>query len=221
MKTIRVWDLPLRLFHWALVGLIVAALVTQKIGGNAMIWHFRCGYAALTLVAFRILWGLVGTRYARFSSFIYRPAHIIAYFHNLRNGSMQRYTGHNPMGGLSVIALLGIVALQALSGLFSNDDIASEGPLVRFISKELSDRISSFHADVSGNLIYALIGLHLAAIAYYYFFKKENLVRPILSGDKEVDYDAPLADDSWKMRALALLILALCGLAVYGTVSLS
>ena len=216
MKTIRVWDLPLRLFHWMLVGLIVTALITQKIGGNAMVWHFRCGYAALALVAFRVLWGLAGTRYARFSSFIYSPAHIISYLRSLQSGSKQRYTGHNPMGGLSIIALLAIVAVQAVSGLFSNDDIASEGPLVRFISKALSDRISAFHADVSGNLIYALIGLHLAAIAYYYFCKKENLVRPMLSGDKEVDYDAPLADDSWKMRALALLLLAVsAGVVAY------
>jgi cytochrome b len=226
MKKIRVWDLPLRLFHWSLVIVIVAAVVAQKIGGDAMVWHFRCGYAALTLVLFRILWGFFGPEYARFTNFMVRPRAVAAYVHDMKNGLKRpgkaHSLGHNPVGGWSVIALLAVVLTQAVSGLFSNDDIDSEGPLVKFISKALSDKIGWFHADVSGNVIYILIGLHLAAIAYYRFGKKENLIKPMILGDKEVDaaeVDVPAANDSAATRLLALVLLAVSGAVVYVAVT--
>lgn len=211
MKKIRVWDLPVRLFHWALALLIVISVVTQDIGGNAMEWHFLSGYAALTLIVFRILWGLVGTRYARFSSFIHGPSTIIAFV----RGAKEKRLGHNPLGSLSVFALLGVVLVQAMSGLFANDDIANEGPLVKFISKELSDSITWIHKAVSINLLYVLIGLHVAAITYYYFRKKQNLVKQMITGDHEVPFDAPHADDSAKMRLLAAVIFLVCAAGVY------
>jgi cytochrome b len=217
MKKIRVWDLPTRLFHWILVMLIGASIITQKIGGNAMEWHFIAGYAALTLVLFRVLWGLFGTRYARFADFMHAPSAIIAH---LKGRVRWKYPGHNPIGSLSVFALLGVVLMQAVSGLFANDDIASEGPLVKFISKDLSDKFTWFHKQVSGNLIYFLVALHIAAIAFYYFRKKENLVKPMFTGDKELDVDAPAADDSWPMRLLAAGILVVCAAAVYYVVNL-
>ncbi|MGB6053657.1 MAG: cytochrome b/b6 domain-containing protein [Burkholderiaceae bacterium] len=212
----RVWDLPLRLFHWSLALLVVVSLVTQQIGGNAMEWHFLSGYAVLALLLFRLAWGLVGSRYARFSSFLYAPAEILAYL----RGAARRYHGHNPLGSLSVFALLGVVLAQAVSGLFANDDIASEGPLVKFISKDWSDSFTWFHKAVSGNLIYALIGLHIAAIVYYCLRKKQNLVKPMLTGDKVVDADTQAADDSWRMRLLALALLAISAAVVYGLINL-
>lgn len=214
MKKVRVWDLPLRLFHWALVVLLVLAFVTQQIGGNAMEWHFRAGYAVLALLAFRLVWGLVGPRYARFSSFLYGPSSVVGY---LRGTGDTRLLGHNPLGSLSVFALLAAVLVQALSGMFSNDDIASEGPLARFISKELSDRITGFHMDVSFWILVALVVLHLLAVAWYALVKKRNLVGPMLSGDQAVEADAgsvEAADDSWRMRLLALVIFALCAGAI-------
>jgi len=220
MKKIRVWDLPVRLFHWTLAALVAAAVVTEKIGGNAMEWHFLAGYAALTLILFRIVWGFVGTRYARFADFFHAPGAILAYLRNAKNGVQEKYHGHNPLGSLSVLALLGVVLMQASSGLFSNDDISNEGPLVKFISKELSDRITWFHTEISANLIYFLVGLHVAAILYYYLRKKQNLVKPMLNGDKLVNEDAPSANDSWPMRLLAAAILAACSAAVYYLVHL-
>jgi cytochrome b len=219
MSKVRVWDLPVRLFHWTLALLVVAAVVCEKIGGNAMTWHFRAGYAALTLVLFRILWGLVGSRYARFSSFSYRPSAIIDYVCGGKNDRINRILGHNPLGSLSVFALLGIVLLQAGSGLFSNDDIAYDGPLMKFISKDTSDRFTWFHTEVSATLLYILVGLHVAAIAFYYLFRKQNLVRPMISGDQEVDFDAVPANDSWPLRLLGLLLFALCAGAVYWLVT--
>jgi cytochrome b len=215
MKKIRVWDLPIRLFHWILVLLIAISIITQQIGGNAMDWHFRSGYAVLALIAFRLIWGLVGTRYARFSNFIHGPSTIAAYSRGASDGSGEKYHGHNPVGSLSVFALLGVILVQAVSGLFANDDIASEGPLVKFISKDLSDKFTWFHTEVSASVIYFLIGLHIAAIVYYYFSKKQNLVKPMITGDKEIDVDAPAANDSWGMRLLAAGILAICAAGVY------
>ncbi|TFW09804.1 cytochrome B [Oxalobacteraceae bacterium OM1] len=214
MKKVRIWDLPLRLFHWSLAFIVIAAIVAQKIGGNAMEWHFRFGYAALALVAFRIVWGFVGPRYARFSSFLYGPSTIIGY---MRGGkaALQQHLGHNPLGSLSVFALLATVLAQAGSGLFANDDIASEGPLVKFISKDLSDTITDFHKDVSGTLIYILIGLHLAAIVYYAVRRRRNLVKPMIMGDDEVEFDAVPANDSAATRLLALVLLAACAAGVW------
>lgn len=220
MKTVRVWDLPLRLFHWALAFLVIAAVVTEKIGGNAMEWHFRCGYAALALLVFRIFWGFVGPRYARFSSFVYGPSTIVGYVRGGKDALKEKYLGHNPLGSLSVFALLAVVLTQALTGLFSNDDIAAEGPLVKFISKETSDKVSWFHSEVSATLIYILVGLHIAAIAFYYFRRKQNLVRPMITGDQEADYDAEPARDSAPMRILALALMAACAYAVYYVVTL-
>lgn len=215
MKKIRVWDLPVRLFHWVLVVLIAVSIITQEIGGNAMDWHFRSGYAVLALIAFRLVWGLVGTRYARFSDFIHGPTAIIAYFRGKSSESTERFHGHNPVGSLSVFALLGVILIQAVSGLFANDDIASEGPLVKFISKDLSDQFTWFHTEVSAWVVYFLIGLHILAIAYYYAGKKQNLVTPMITGDKTVDADAPSANDSWAMRSLAAAILLTCAAGVY------
>lgn len=215
MKKIRVWDLPVRLFHWILVALIAVSIITQGIGGNAMDWHFRTGYAVLALIAFRLIWGLIGSRYARFSNFAHGPSAIVAYLRGTSAGAADKYHGHNPIGSLSVFALLGILLLQAASGLFANDDIASEGPLVKFISKELSDRLTWFHTEISAWIVYFLIGLHVAAIAFYYIAKRQNLVAPMITGDKQVDVDAPAANDAWGMRLLAAGILALCAAGVY------
>ncbi len=220
MKKVRVWDLPLRLFHWALVLLLAVAFVTQQIGGNAMEWHFRAGYAVLALLAFRTLWGLVGPRYARFSSFLYGPSTIVGY---LRGTKLKYRLGHNPLGSLSVFALLAGSLVQALSGMFANDDIASEGPLVRYISKELSDQITVLHKDLFFWVLVALVVLHLLAIAWYALGKKRNLVKPMLTGDQEIGLDAEgveAANDSWTMRLLALGLLALCAGGVYYVVTL-
>jgi cytochrome b len=219
-KKVRVWDLPVRLFHWTLALLIVVAVITQNVGGNAMIWHFRAGYAVLALVAFRILWGVIGTRYARFSSFIYSPSTIVGYLRGSKAELKKKYLGHNPLGSLSVFALLGVALTQAVTGLFSNDDIAYDGPLVNLITKELSDKITWFHKEVNANLIYGLVALHLLAIIFYYVRKKQNLVKPMITGDHEIDTDAPAAEDTWRMRLLALMLFAACVGGVYYLVTL-
>ncbi|SNT02354.1 Cytochrome b [Noviherbaspirillum humi] len=220
MRKIRVWDLPTRLFHWSLALLVATAVITQSIGGNAMTWHFRAGYAVLALIAFRLAWGFIGPRYARFASFIYGPSTIVGYVAGGKQALKEKYLGHNPLGSLSVFALLAVVLAQAASGLFSNDDIAYDGPMVKFITKELSDQITWFHKDLNAWLVYGLVALHVAAIVFYRVRKRQNLVRAMITGDQEVDFDAVPADDSWKTRLLALVVLALCAAGVTYLVTL-
>lgn len=178
---IKLWDLPTRLFHWLLVILIIAAIATAKIGGNAMVWHGRIGLAILGLIAFRVVWGLVGSTYSRFTSFLPTPSSVAAYLRGQWRG-----LGHNPLGALSVLGLLALIAAQVGTGLFSNDDIAFRGPLFGLINKDFSDTLTSFHRQIINGLI-AMIALHLCAIAFYAHVKKDNLVKPMITGWKNVE----------------------------------
>jgi len=177
----RIWDLPTRLFHWLLVVLIVAAVITGKTGGNAIVWHGRIGLAIIGLIAFRVVWGLVGTTYARFSSFLPTPSSIATYLRGQWNGH-----GHNPLGALSVLGFLVLIAVQAGSGLFANDDIAFRGPLADLIDKALSDDLTALHRVTANGLI-ALIALHLGAIAFYVHVKKKDLINPMIRGWKTIE----------------------------------
>lgn len=179
MARIKVWDLPLRVFHWALVACVIGSFVTQSIGGNAMEWHGRCGLTVLGLVTFRLVWGFVGPTTARFASFLRGPAVIRDYLQGRWHG-----IGHNPLGALSVVALLATLLTLALTGLFANDDILFEGPLYGLVTKDLSDRITELHEGFEP-VILTLVGLHLAAIAFYVRVKKQSLVRAMITGWKE------------------------------------
>lgn len=181
-RGVRVWDLPTRLFHWALVGCVIASFVTQAIGGNAMVWHGRCGLAVLGLLVFRIVWGFAGSTYARFAQFVRGPAAIRAYLRGECNANGQ--VGHNPLGALSVLALLAVLGWLAATGLFANDDIAFNGPLYALVDKALSDRLTGLHKLAEPALI-VLVCLHVAAIGFYVRIKRDNLVKPMLTGWKE------------------------------------
>jgi cytochrome b len=207
--TIRVWDLPLRVFHWSLLVCVIGLFVTAKIGGDAMRWHFYLGYTMLTLLSFRIIWGFLGSRYARFASF---PPNPLTAWRSLR-GAVHGGLGHNPMGALSVYALLTALLFQAVSGLFSNDDIAAEGPLAVKVTKELSDKITGLH-KVNEKVIMALVLLHLVAILYYRYVKKERLVRAMVTGDKH-DATGQAAVDDTGTRLKGLSVFALCGAVVW------
>ncbi len=211
---VAVWDWPVRAFHWALVALIVAAVVTVKIGGNAMEWHMRAGQAILALVLFRILWGFAGNRHARFSGFVRHPRTVLAYARSVLTRRHEVYVGHNPAGGWSVIALLLVLLAQAASGLFANDDIATDGPLVRLVTKERSDAITSFHR-LNIWLLAALVATHIGAVLFHLVVFKENLVRAMVRGRKvlPVEHAKAAAGPTRTLRALVLL--ALAALAVW------
>ena len=176
MQRFRLWDLPTRVFHWALAICVTGSFITVNIGGNAMIWHGRFGLAILGLLAFRLVWGFAGSTYARFAQFVRGPGAIRAYLRGQWQGA-----GHNPLGALSVLALLGTLALLVATGLFANDDIAFEGPLYALAGKEFSDRVAGIHRLMEP-LIILLVLAHLAAIFFYVRFKKQALIRPMITG---------------------------------------
>lgn len=214
MNKIPVWDLPLRLFHWLLVLLVSVSLLSAKIGGNAMQLHLLSGYAILALVLFRILWGFLGGTHARFASFVRGPAAVIAYLGALRRNQASPQLGHNPAGAWSVISMLAILLVQAGTGLLANDDISTEGPLAKLVSKAVSDRITGIHR-LNVKLLLALIGLHLSAVAYYLVYKRDNLVRPMLTGFKDAATGTGNAEQKEGKTWLAALLLAACAGCVY------
>lgn len=171
-----VWDLPLRLFHWLLALAVAGALITEELGGHWMAWHGRLGSLVLGLIAFRLVWGVLGSPTARFSQFVRGPAAVLAYLRGEWRG-----IGHNPLGALSVLALLGLVGLQAVTGHFSEDDIAFAGPLAQQVSYDVREVMGEIHEE-AGELLIPLILLHIGAIVFYLKVKKRNLVRPMLSG---------------------------------------
>jgi cytochrome b len=205
---VRVWDLPTRLFHGSLAVLIVASFVTVKVGGSLMVWHERLGYAVLTLILFRLVWGVAGGRYARFASFVRGPGAVIAYL----RGAPQT-PGHNALGALSVLALLAAVGFQAASGLFADDEIAFEGPLAFQVSSATSSLLTTMHRW-NEKVILVLVALHLAAIVYYRFARGQDLVTPMIVGDALLPAPFPPSRDDLALRLRALVLAAACAGAV-------
>jgi cytochrome b len=189
MMSVRVWDIPVRAFHWLLAFSVLMLFITGKLGGNWMEWHKKIGYFTLGLIVFRVVWGFIGSYHARFSNFVSGPGTVFAYARNLFSEKSVKYIGHNPMGGLSVLALLAAVGFQAVSGLFANDDIMLEGPYASMVSKAVSDQLTALHKQNS-DLILILIGVHLSAIAFYAVFKQENLIEAMITGEKMIEDDS-------------------------------
>ena len=210
---VRVWDLPTRLFHWSLAASVVALFITAKVGGNAMTWHLRLGYFVLALLLFRVVWGVVGGRWSRFASFFYGPGRVLRYLRG--QGEAQEHVGHNPLGALSVFALLGALLAQVLTGLMADDEIAFSGPLTRFVSGDTVAWATSLHTDVGQWLLVALVALHLAAIAFYTHIKRHSLVRPMVLGDKQLPASTPASRDDVRTRLLAAVVLAAAAAAAW------
>jgi len=212
---VRVWDLPLRLFHWLLSLCVVASIVTAKVGGEAIVWHFRLGYAAMALLIFRLVWGLVGGRWARFASFVVSPMSTWRY---LRQSPAKPAVGHNPLGAWSVLAVLGILAVQVATGLFADDEIANVGPLNPLLSGDWALRLTFWHKEIGAKIIVFLVVLHVAAIVWYRRVKGENLITPMVTGDKTLPANTPASADGWGQRLLAVVILALAAVGVWALV---
>lgn len=208
-QVVSVWDIPTRLFHWLLVAAVATAISTGLVGANWMEWHGRAGLAIVGLVVFRLVWGFVGNRHARFSSFVPNWRVLLGYL----RGSWQGL-GHNPLGALSVLALLGLLTLQVGSGLFAYDEIFFAGPLAPLVSEWLSLRLTGLHKQMS-NVLFVLLGLHVVAILFYSWIKKVKLIKPMLTGFKEVpasQTDLAAEPAGWLALVLAL---AAAGSAVY------
>lgn len=216
----RVWDLPTRLFHWVLAFCVISSIVSAKIGGNAMVWHFRLGYAVFALLAFRLVWGLIGGHWSRFARFIYSPAAVLRYLRRQSRADEFHDVGHSPPGAFSVFALLGVLAVQVATGLFADDEIANTGPLIRFVSGETSLALTAWHKNWGQWLIIGLVVLHIVAIVFYLLARKRNLVAPMVLGDKPLPAGTPASADHWTVRGLALVVMVLCAVGVAWLVSL-
>jgi len=205
--SVRVWDLPTRLFHWALTLTVISLLATGF--GGVMEWHFRIGYAALSLLLFRVIWGFIGGRWSRFSAFIYAPRSLVAYLHG--RAHPDHLVGHTPLGALSVFALLVFLIAQVATGLVSDDEISASGPLTRFVPGAVVSLASGWHVIFGKWIVVALASVHVLAVLFYVRVKHQELVRPMIDGNKRVfaHIADPSRDDAGS-RTLALLVFIFC-----------
>jgi cytochrome b len=217
-NNVRVWDLPTRLFHWTLAACVVALAITGYIGGGLMDWHARLGYAALALLLFRIIWGFAGGYWSRFASFFYSPGSLVAYLRG--QAHPDHLVGHNPLGAGSVFAMLLLLLVQVGTGLVSDDEISFTGPLNRFVESSKGLAATWYHKEIGQWLVIGLVLLHVAAVLFYLWKKRDNLILPMLRGDKQVAHPAPSSRDDVVARVAALMLLCLCAGAVAWLVGL-
>jgi cytochrome b len=212
MQSVRVWDLPTRVFHWSLATCVCFSVVTAHLGGNAMVWHFRSGYAIFSLLVFRLVWGVVGGHWSRFASFVFSPVTLWRY---VRGKSQAMHdVGHSPLGALSVFAVLGILTAQVASGLFADDEIANTGPLINWVSGTTSLLLTKWHKTYGQWTLITLVVLHVAAIAFYVRKKQRDLLRAMVWGDKQLPASTPASADSLGHRFGAVVVFALCAAGV-------
>ncbi len=212
MFTVRIWDLPTRLFHWALAACVAGLIITGNIGGNAMVWHFRLGYAVLTLLLFRLAWGFCGGYWSRWAQMPLHPTRVWAYLQG--RAVPQHRVGHNPLGSWSVIAMLFVLGLQVATGLVSDDEIANMGPLSSLVPSAIVSWATSWHKGWGKLTLMALVVTHLLALAWYRWQRHQALVPPMWHGDKVLPEAMPASRDNWISRGLALLVLVLAVCAV-------
>ena len=217
---VRVWDLPTRLFHWVLAASIVGSIVSAKVGGNAMVLHFRLCYLALALLLFRLLWGLVGGRWSRFAGFVRGPSTLWRYLRGRHRPEEHLEVGHSPLAALSVLALLSVIAFQVASGLVADDEIANVGPLNRYVSGAVASWMTGWHKSWGQWLLIGLVVLHLAAIAYHRLARGRDLVAPMISGDKILVAGVPASADAVPQRLLALVLAVVCAACAVWVASL-
>ncbi len=231
MRRIKVWDLAIRLFHWAIVLLMALLWYTGQVGGldvdvtlpggfdlflpNTDL-HMLLGQAVLVLLVFRVLWGVFGSGTARFTNFVRGPRAVFGYLGQLLRGRLPVSTGHNPAGGVMVLVLLGLLAAQTITGLFANDDIFSQGPLAHLVSGDTSAALTSLHRKLFDYLLIAA-GFHILAVLYY-MIRGENLITPMFSGRKPEALIDPAERGEVKMAPLwlAVLLFVLSLAAVWG-----
>lgn len=215
MKQILIWQWPTRIFHWLLVLVILFSFYSGLNGGlQEMEYHKVSGYCALTLVIFRIMWGFVSCGNARFSQFLVGPNAVSNYLKmGFQDTQMQ---GHNPLGGLSIIAMLTIIFIQTSTGLFANDDIWIEGPLAHLVSEKVSGQLTSVH-HISAWCLGGIIILHLSAIAFHTLFLKHTLIKTMITGYRESTSQTEKHTHSHQYLAAAVLII-IAASAVYAIV---
>ena len=220
LQNVRIWDLPTRLFHGLLLVLIAGMYVTGNIGNDWMRLHFLMGYAVLCLVLFRLFWGFLGGYWSRFSNFVPSPSRLIRYVRALRQPTTEPAVGHNPLGALSVLVLLFTLLLQVFSGFCSDDEITATGPWTSLVSNNWVEWATFFHTEIGQVLLLCLIGLHVASVVFYKWVKREDLITPMIQGDKSLPFDTTPSRDTQVTRFVAVMVLSACVYGVYFLVRL-
>jgi cytochrome b len=210
--TVRIWDLPTRLFHWSLTLCVVLLIMTGKVGGDAMVWHFRLGYTVFALLAFRFVWGLVGGHWSRWLQLPLAPRHVLAYLQG--RSDLSTNAGHNPIGSWSVLLMLLTLSLQVSTGLISDDEIANVGPLSSLAPDAWILWATHWHKSWGQWFIFCLVLVHVLAILWYSIYKHQSLVSAMLHGDKILPHKPRASVDSMRSRLLALLIASLASVLV-------
>jgi cytochrome b len=209
MQKIKVWDLPTRLFHWLLVIMVAALFITGSIGGNLIERHMQLGYAVFALLLFRLVWGIIGGHWSRFTSFFPTPHRVLSY---LKGTPHSVHLGHNPLGAFSVFALLTILFLQIGTGLISDDEIAFTGPFISWVSTATSSLATNYHKNYGKIIILALVFTHIIAIIFYKLAKKKNLVPAMIHGYQDAPESAAMVSskDNAQSNIVAAIVLILC-----------
>ena len=219
-STVRVWDLPTRLFHWLLVVCVVALVVTGNMGGDMMIWHARCGFAVLTLVLFRLTWGFWGGHWSRFKQFRLHPKSALSYIRSIKHGDHAPQLGHNPLGAWSVCCVLVLLVLQIASGMVADDEISFSGPFSQWVSGASVTWATWYHKAVGKKLLLLWFALHLLAMVFHRWRFGENLVSAMFSGNKGHPTQDTASQDRANQRIVALMVLFACALLVWWLVNL-
>lgn len=186
MKSVLVWDWPIRVSHWLMAFLFTGLIVTGKLQGDLFQYHFYLGYGLSSVIVFRLLYGLYGSKYAKFSQFLKGPKAVFSFMKSMLNGESRVYLGHNPAGGWMVVILLLTLTFQWVSGLFTSDDIFWFGPLNQYASNDWIGQMSWIHHALP-NILLALVGLHIAAVLYHELCLKERLTLAMITGKKRTD----------------------------------
>jgi cytochrome b len=221
LHRIRIWDLPTRIFHVLLALSVAGLVITGEVGGDAMQLHFKLGYLVLTLVLWRVVWGLVGGHWSRFINFVPTPARLLHYIRTLRQKHATHNVGHNPLGALSVIGMLSILLIQIVSGFMSDDEIANSGPWTSLVPADWVSMATEYHSDIGKVLLILLVALHVATVLYYKRFKGDDLITPMLTGDKVFSESVHNSRDTRTSRLFALSVVCGCAYVVYRLVNLS
>jgi len=217
-RPVRIWDLPTRICHWCLALLVVGMVVTGRVGGEAMPWHARMGYCVGSLLLFRLAWGFVGGHWSRFAAFRLSPPAIAAYWRGAL--SLQSSPGHNPLGAVAVYAFLIFLLAQVGTGLFSDDRADFSGPLSVLVSNRAVRLFTGYHKNIGQWIVIGLVLLHVGAIAFYRLRKRQDLIGPMLHGDKHLPPATRASRDDARSRLGALVVLGMSSAAMAWLVSL-
>lgn len=215
MKTnVKVWDLFVRVSHWLIVLLVASAWLSSEIGDAELKWHSWNGYALFVLVLSRLVWGVVGSTTARYSSFIKAPKHALMYLRDMYKGNEAEYIGHNPAGGWMALMLWMVLITQAVTGMFSSDDIIFDGPFSFYVSSSTVSTITGIH-HLLFNVLVLLVMFHVFAVFYHQRIKNEKLVQAMITGVKEFSHSVDHSKLVFRPFYFAVLILAVIGVGFW------